>query len=488
MSAGILTLTSNSDVVTGLDTKFTTELTAGDFIVVTTGGVTYTLPAKTIMSDTDLTLARNYNGPSASGLAWTAVPRDTLNRISAQIAADTAYIIRQRVLEVDNWYQLLEVNGIITIKMADGSSYTGPSWLKLIDVMKTMKVDELIPLVDQVHADAIQVAADKSDVGSKATQVSADAAQVASDKISSQEWALTAKEKAGEASDSAASAKNDADRAQGANPDNQLKKAQNLADLPNKEQAWDNIKPTGPTRLAAEPVNAMDASTKGYVDGQADMEFIRGLDIFVSSANFTVSPGALYLPASAKRISNTAIQTIVLSSLATGTTYHIYAFDNAGTFGIEYSATVPVRYGVKASIKTGDNTRRYLGSFHVSGGGVVCSVFLQNGRATHNFGWADTGRVLSNGKATTSTSVAFGQFVPQETGKTVILATTNGSSNVTASIGVISGVDMFSAQLNFDKSVLELPIPNGPTLYYRFGGTPATAGLYIDIGGYTYDR
>lgn len=138
MSAGTLTLTNNSAAVNGNGTAFNNELVAGDFIVATVGGVTYTLPVKTIETGTALTLARNYNGPTVSAGAWTAMPRDTLNRISAQIAADTAYAIRQRVLEIDNWYQLLEVNGDVTIKMADGSSYTGPSWLSVISQTRNL--------------------------------------------------------------------------------------------------------------------------------------------------------------------------------------------------------------------------------------------------------------------------------------------------------------------------------------------------------------
>ncbi|WP_148077164.1 tail fiber domain-containing protein, partial [Kluyvera ascorbata] len=120
--------------------------------------MTYTLPVKSIESNTALTLARNYNGPAVTAGAWTAMPRDTLNRISAQIAADTAYAIRQRVLEIDNWYQLLEVNGDVTIKMADGSSYTGPSWLKLIEY-----VDSINPSLFLAKSNNL------SDVASKAT-------------------------------------------------------------------------------------------------------------------------------------------------------------------------------------------------------------------------------------------------------------------------------------------------------------------------------
>ncbi|ROU13814.1 tail fiber domain-containing protein [Kluyvera ascorbata] len=157
MSAGTITLANNSNAVAGTGTSFTTELAVGDFIVVTTGGVTYTLPVKSIESNTALTLARNYNGPAVTAGAWTAMPRDTLNRISAQIAADTAYAIRQRVLEIDNWYQLLEVNGDVTIKMADGSSYTGPSWLKLIEY-----VDSINPSLFLAKSNNLSDVADKA--------------------------------------------------------------------------------------------------------------------------------------------------------------------------------------------------------------------------------------------------------------------------------------------------------------------------------------
>ena len=86
MSAGTLTLTNNSATVTGNGTTFTTELAAGDFIVVTVGGVPYTLPVKTVNSNTSLTLVSNYTGPTQSGAAWSAV------------------------------------------KLPDGSEWTGPAW------------------------------------------------------------------------------------------------------------------------------------------------------------------------------------------------------------------------------------------------------------------------------------------------------------------------------------------------------------------------
>ena len=261
MSAGTLTLTNNSAAVTGSGTAFNNELAAGDFIVVKAGGVTYTLPVKTIEGDTALTLARNYNGPDITAGAWTAMPRDTLNRISAQIAADTAYAIRQRVLEIDNWYQLLEVNGDVTIKMADGSSYTGPSWLKLIDVMKEMQIDELLPIAEQIRADAQQVADDKPIIiqAKDDAQAAASAAAASEHNAAESETNSAASEEV--ATQKAKEAKESAEQAAASNPLLALQKANNLSDLADRAAAWLNVRPIGATPLAADAVNDYDAPT-----------------------------------------------------------------------------------------------------------------------------------------------------------------------------------------------------------------------------------
>lgn len=235
MSAGTLTLTNNSAAVTGSGTAFNNELAAGDFIVVKAGGVTYTLPVKTIESDTALTLARNYNGPAVTAGAWTAMPRDTLNRISAQIAADTAYAIRQRVLEIDNWYQLLEVNGNVTIKMADGSSFSGPSWKKIADLLEAIDESTLQALATQVHNDAQQVATDKAaaaSAASTATQAKTDSqtAQSASE-VAASGAASSNQSAAQHASDAGGSATAAANSAASIHPENLLQKANHLSEF-----------------------------------------------------------------------------------------------------------------------------------------------------------------------------------------------------------------------------------------------------------------
>ena len=133
MSAGTLTLTNNSAAVMGSGTAFTTELIAGDFIVATVGGIPYTLPVKTVNSNTSATLVSNFTGPTQSGAAWSAVPRVALNMVTAALVAQSAEALRGLNYDKQNWQLVYSATGTITIKLPDGSTFTGPSWKYLAE-------------------------------------------------------------------------------------------------------------------------------------------------------------------------------------------------------------------------------------------------------------------------------------------------------------------------------------------------------------------
>ncbi|EOC5256085.1 tail fiber domain-containing protein [Enterobacter asburiae] len=137
MSAGTITLTNGSAIVGGSGTSFATELTAGDFIVSTVGGVPYTLPVKTVDSDTQLTLVSNFTGPTQSGAAWSAVPRVALNMVTAALVAQSAEALRGLNYDKQNWQQVYSAAGNITVKLPDGTTFNGPSWKYLSDNMAT---------------------------------------------------------------------------------------------------------------------------------------------------------------------------------------------------------------------------------------------------------------------------------------------------------------------------------------------------------------
>ena len=137
MSAGTITLTNGSAVVGGSGTSFATELAAGDFIVSTVGGVPYTLPVKTVESNTQLTLVSNFTGPTQSGAAWSAVPRVALNMVTAALVAQSVEALRGLNYDKQNWQQVYSAAGNITVKLPDGTTFTGPSWKYLSDNMAT---------------------------------------------------------------------------------------------------------------------------------------------------------------------------------------------------------------------------------------------------------------------------------------------------------------------------------------------------------------
>ncbi|MCL8163049.1 tail fiber domain-containing protein [Enterobacter asburiae] len=128
MSAGTITLTNGSAIVGGSGTSFATELAAGDFIVSTVGGVPYTLPVKTVDSNTQLTLVSNFTGPTQSGAAWSAVPRVALNMVTAALVAQSAEALRGLNYDKQNWQSIFSGTGNVTVTLPDGTKWTGLAW------------------------------------------------------------------------------------------------------------------------------------------------------------------------------------------------------------------------------------------------------------------------------------------------------------------------------------------------------------------------
>ncbi|MDW3570955.1 tail fiber domain-containing protein [Enterobacter asburiae] len=128
MSAGTITLTNGSAVVGGSGTSFTTELAAGDFIVSTVGGVSYTLPVKSVESNAQLTLVSNFTGPTQAGAAWSAVPRVALNMVTAALVAQSAEALRGLNYDKQNWQSIFSGTGNVTVTLPDGTTWTGPAW------------------------------------------------------------------------------------------------------------------------------------------------------------------------------------------------------------------------------------------------------------------------------------------------------------------------------------------------------------------------
>ncbi|WP_302378331.1 phage tail protein [uncultured Enterobacter sp.] len=163
MANGTINLVNNSTALTGVGSKFLTEVTSGDFIYVEVGTVPYTLPVDKINSDTSITLLRKFTGPTINGVAWTLIPRRAQNSVASALADQVAEAIRLSLNNENNWQKLLTETGNVTITRPDGSSYTGPSWLHVINTSAT-KTDGAVP-VNQGGTGATNAADARTELG-----------------------------------------------------------------------------------------------------------------------------------------------------------------------------------------------------------------------------------------------------------------------------------------------------------------------------------
>lgn len=102
---------------------------------------------------------------------------------------------------------------------------------------------------------------------------------------------------------------------------------------------------------------------------------IRRLQLSVASDGLTVTvgPGACYTPDTTNRLISDGSQTVTLVNPTINTWYHAYAYQGAdGTLALEVVAVVPSAvYQGTARTKTGDQSRRYLGSMYVGSNGKI---------------------------------------------------------------------------------------------------------------------
>lgn len=92
---------------------------------------------------------------------------------------------------------------------------------------------------------------------------------------------------------------------------------------------------------------------KGYIDGLRM--------VYTNRTTLTVQAGCAYIP-SLGYIVELSADKVLTPTLAASTWYHMYLYDNAGTIDIEFTLTGPTRYYDTAYNKTGDTSRRYIGS------------------------------------------------------------------------------------------------------------------------------
>lgn len=198
MAAGTLSVTNNSKAVVGVGTTFT-AFKAGDFLTLVVGQVPYTVAIASIESATALTLVLPFDGPTATGLAWDGVKRDTMSLATMGVTVQAQKALRLMIADENNWRAIFGEEEEISVTLPNGQVVQGMSWGYLSKLLKDVDPVELQAIADQTITAKNQAQGFRNEAeGFKNTantaKTAAESAKTAAETAKSQ--AVTAKDQA----------------------------------------------------------------------------------------------------------------------------------------------------------------------------------------------------------------------------------------------------------------------------------------------------
>lgn len=224
---------------------------------------------------------------------------------------------------------------------------------------------------------------------------------------------------------------------------------------------------------------------------------ISGLKMVWNSANsLSVTSGAAYISSLGRVVRLDAAVNLAGLVLTASTWYHLYLYLNAGASAVECVTTAPAApyYGT-ARAKTGDASRRYIGSLKTDGSGNVFNFIVSAGglviyRVKTSF---TPFRSLANGQATTSTAVDLSSTVPITASVAYIIPTNQDSSlgvNLTSSDSSEATAEVFfqsSGSTGMSRPPTLMHLNESQQFLYSYPSAP-TGGFFVDVWGYIFER
>lgn len=224
--------------------------------------------------------------------------------------------------------------------------------------------------------------------------------------------------------------------------------------------------------------------------------YIDGLNlVWNSGTSFSVTSGSAYIEGAAAVVNVPAALTLSGLSLTASTWYHVYLYLNAGVPAIECVTAAPATaYSGTACSKTGDTSRRYLGSVLAGGSASLLPFYQYLNSIKYANPIGTPYRVLSSGTATIATALSLSGIIPS----TATAATLKINNYLTASgtaqvinVGATSGQSQITVQPNGSTSISFADValsPGSTTVYYFYNEAPTSGGGYIDILGFQIAR
>ncbi len=207
----------------------------------------------------------------------------------------------------------------------------------------------------------------------------------------------------------------------------------------------------------------------------------------------TFGSGAAYIPGVNAVVQAPAALTAANLSLQPSTWYHGYLYLNGTTPALEVSATAPsAAYAGLARTKSGDTSRRYLGSVKTDiNGAIIPFVVETSGAFRYLIGNPLAPlRVLANGKATSRTAVSLAGAIPvSAVGGLFLISNTDTAlfANLSVPGATSSAVVGIAPGGGLAGQFVPHPTDETQRLDYFYSSTPAN-GVYIDVLGFTVGR
>lgn len=212
---------------------------------------------------------------------------------------------------------------------------------------------------------------------------------------------------------------------------------------------------------------------------------IDGLKLIWNSANsISVGTGECYAE-NGDRINVATMLTASSLSLSSSTWYHLYLYLSGGSPALEVVTTAPVAWKGLAYSKTGDTSRRYVGSVRTDGSGNILQ-FQHDPASNYCALMYPIPSILTNGKATTYTSVAANAYAPT-TARFLMLTIVNADATYNATLKTSDTSNDVLTSFAATRQVMTFPCNAAQEVQYKYGTTPAN-GLYLTVAGYSFER
>lgn len=228
--------------------------------------------------------------------------------------------------------------------------------------------------------------------------------------------------------------------------------------------------------------DSVEAMT-GYIDGLR-MEWVSGTSLRVTGGAAYV-PGLNGILGVESPISKSGL------SLSANTWYHVYLYRNSGAADIEVSTAAPgAPYSGAARTKSGDNSRRYIGSVRTDGAGSIFNFAHVGNQIVYR---ANAGSppfvVVGGGSATSPTSVSCSSVAPP----TASLAQITASNVTNVGLRILESEGDYGASGRIyglgAGAVASVPVPLNASREFIYYLTGAASGfVQIELTGYTFER